>query len=192
MTTPLYPTFEKRIREAAHLLFKKQVEPWAFLSTGHPMRVTKFDGSAISYQNVGFEGSPNNVFWGRYIEPFLEDLSVKEIAAAAAAARERGVDGPKLLGEVEGLLLSYSRKTLNEMAKIDRRLRGKGYPDSVPLRSVDREYGLVEQFIQMHVRAEIEMWKPRPWYDLWYEQNRFWVWLIGALLTAAGIAATLL
>jgi hypothetical protein len=29
-------------------------------------------------------------------------------------------------------------------------------------------------FIDKHVRAELEMWKTKPWYEEWYERNTFW------------------
>src|SRR5205807_290395 len=106
MTTPLYPTFDKRISDGVRLLIQKQVTPWAFLTAGPPFHVKYFDGKEIHYQGIAFEGSPVHVFWGRYIEPFLEHLCTTEIAAAVAMAKERDVDGKHLLPEVQGLLKS--------------------------------------------------------------------------------------
>lgn len=192
MTTPLYPTFEKRIGDATEQLLHKQVEPWTFLNTGHPVQVKTFDGRNISYQGIGFEGSPRQVFWSRYIEPFLESLAIQEIAAAVAAARERRVDAKLLLPEVQGLLLSASRKVLARMAQTDQRLLGKGYPQSVPLRPIENEVASVREFIEKHVRAELEMWLPKAWYEEWYERNKFWVWVVGTLLAAAALGVKFL
>ena len=160
MATPLHPTFEKRIDDAVDRILLRQVDPWAFFRSGPPMRVTRFDGRIIAYQGLEFEGSPPLVFWSRYIEPFLEDLAVQEINAAVAAARERGVDGKQLLLEVEGMLLSGSKKVFTRMAQIDQRLRGKGYPQSVQLRPIDDKYDHMKEFIEIRIRAEIEMWRP--------------------------------
>lgn len=162
MTTPLYPTFAKHIDDAIEQLLHKQVNPWALLNTGLPMRVTTYDGRNISYQGGGFEGSSRLVFWSRYIEPFLEALTIKEITAAVAAARERGVDAKLLLPEVQGLLLSSSRKVFARMAHLDQRLLGKGHPQSVGLRSIENEVAGMKEFIDKHVRAELEMWRPEP------------------------------
>ena len=104
MTTPLYPTFRKRVDDSIELLIKQQVTPWSFLTAGPPFRIKSFDGRQIVYQGVGFEGSPRQVFWSRYIEPFLEELCVSEITAAVSMARERGVDARLLLPELRGLL----------------------------------------------------------------------------------------
>ncbi|MGA0610641.1 hypothetical protein [Caldimonas sp. KR1-144] len=151
------------------------------------MRVKKHDGHFISYEGAGFEGSPRRVFWSRYIEPFLEDLVVREITAASKEARERHVDARQLLPEVQGLLLSGCSKVFQRMAQIDQRLLGKGYPATVPLRSVAAEYQGMQEFIAKHVTAELAMWKPRRAYEVWYEQNKFVVWVVGAVLAVAGL-----
>src|SRR5436190_22519772 len=104
MATPLYPTFRKRVDDAVEQLIKKQVTPWSFLTAGPPFRIESFDGGKIAYQGVGFEGSPRLVFWARYIEPFLEDLCISEIADAVSMANDRRVDGKALLLELQGLL----------------------------------------------------------------------------------------
>lgn len=94
MATPLYPTFEKRINDLVDRLLRKQVDPWAFFNAGVPIQLTMFDGRSVSFPTgLEFSGSCRDQFWSRRnIDPFLEDLVVQEIAAAVAAARERGVD----------------------------------------------------------------------------------------------------
>lgn len=47
-------------------------------------------------------------------------------------------------------------------------------------------------FLNRHVDAELQMWKPRRQVEVWYEQNKFIVWALGAALTAAGLAAKFL
>ena len=160
MTTPLYPTFKKRIEDAIELLLQNQVTPWAFLNSGKPFRVKKFDGREIAYEGRGFEGSPQEVFWARYIEPFLEDLAVREIDAAVSLARERDVDAKLLLLEVQGLLRNGSRRVFARMAEIDQRLIGNGYPQNVPLRRVQHEALSMDRFIEERIHAELAMWKP--------------------------------
>ena len=68
----------------------------------------------------------------------MEDISINEINAAVKMAEERNVDARLLLPEIEGLLLAGVRKTFSEMAKIDQRLRGKGFPEKIPLRSIEK------------------------------------------------------
>lgn len=189
MTSPLYPTFRKRVDDATEQIIKQQVTPWSFLTAGPPFRVKMFDGKQIAYEGVGFEGSPRTVFWSRYIEPFLEDLCVSEIEAAVTMAKERGVDARQLLPELQNQLSAGCRRVYASMADVDRRLRGKGFPDKVALKSVDSEVATIVQFIEERVRAELAMWMPRSRVELWYERNKFWVWAIGILVSILGLWA---
>ncbi|MFZ2971388.1 MAG: hypothetical protein WA049_02015 [Ferribacterium limneticum] len=170
MTTPLYPTFRKRIDDAAEQIIQQQIIPWSFLNSGHPFRVRKFDGREIAYEGTGFEGSPRNAFWSRYIDPFLEALTIQEITAAVSLARERSVDARLLLPEVQNLLIAASRKVFSRMAEVDRRLLGKGLPEQVALRSVEQEAQSISEFIEEQVRSELAMWKPNS--SLWQRYIR--------------------
>ena len=179
MTTPLYPTFRKRVDDAIEQIIKQQVIRWSFLTAGPPLRVKMFDGKQIVYQGVEFEGSPREVFWSRYIEPFLEDLCISEIGAAVVMAKERGVDAQLLLPEVQNLLSAGCRKVYASMAEVDRGLRGKGFPHKGQLRSIDSEVSAMTRFIEERIHAELVMWKPKSRAELWYERNKVWVWAIG-------------
>jgi len=78
------------------------------------------------------------------------------------------------------------------MAEVDRRLLGNGFPEKVPLRNIDPEYHAMGEFIEKHVRAELAMVKPRRTIEQWYEQNKFWVWLIPIVVAVASLAVELL
>jgi hypothetical protein len=192
MATPLYPTFRKRVADAFERLIEQQVTRWSFMTAGSLFRIKSFDGREIAYQGIEFEGSPREVFWSRYIEPFLEQLCISEIEAAVSLAREKGVDARLLLTELQGLLSAGFKKVYERMADVDRRLRGKGYPNSVALRSVELETQRMDKFLEERIMAEIEMWKPKPRFEAWHERNRFWVWLIGVFIAVMGILAKLL
>lgn len=183
MTTPLYPTFQKRINDSFEQLIKKQVTPWAFLNSGKPMKVTTHDNRQISYEGGGFEGSPEQVFWSRYIEPFMEDISISEIDTATKMAAERNVNAVLLLPEIEGLLLAGVGKTFSEMAKTDQRLRGKGFPEKIPLRPIENEIQQMKKFIEVRIQSELKMWKPKSKLEAWYERNKFVIWLVGIVVT---------
>jgi len=74
VATALYPLIEKLVEDEWVKLERDQITPWAFMTAGPPFRVKDFYWREISYQGIEFEGSPCEVFWGRYIEPFLEDI----------------------------------------------------------------------------------------------------------------------
>jgi hypothetical protein len=192
MTTPLEPTFRKLISDSVEQLLKQQVTPWAFFAAGSPFQIKSFDGGQIAYQGVEFEGSPRLVFWTRYIEPFLEELCVSQIGRAVAMARERDVDARLLLPEVQGLLLAGFRTVYAGMVEIDRRLRGKGFPNRVERRSTEQELQTMERFLDERIHAELAMWRGKSSFESWYERNKVWVWAIGIVISVVGLLAKLL
>lgn len=161
MPTPLYPTFQKRIKDAIEELVTRQVTPWASMTAVPTFRVKHFDGREIVYGGILFDGSPRVVFWGGYIEPFLEHLCVGEIATAVSMAKEREVDGRLLLQEVRDLLLVGVTRVYTRMADVDRGLRGRGYPDRVALTPIEDKVQRMETFVAERIQAEIDMWQVR-------------------------------
>jgi hypothetical protein len=155
--SPLWPILERFVREECEKLERNQITPWAFLNAGPPMKVKDYHGGEISYQGIGFEGSPRQVFWARYIEPFLEDITFRAVDFAVVMSAEKKVDSCKPLSEVQGLLVSYTSKIYSRMAEIDRRLLGRGFPEKVPLRSTVNEQRAMEQLINTRVAAEMRM-----------------------------------
>ena len=102
-------------------------------------------------------------------------------------AHERGIDARQLLPEIQGLLLSATSKVFNRMADVDRRLRGGGFPDQVQLRSTQSERNTMAAFIDKHVQVELSMWRTKSSLQRWYDDNKALVWVVGSLLTLAGI-----
>lgn len=151
------------------------------------MKVKTHGQKQICYGSIGFEGSPEHVFWSGYIEPFMEEISINEIDAAVKMAVERNVDATLLLPEVEGLLFAGTRKTFSEMAKTDQRLRGRGFPEKIPLRSIEKEFQKMKSFIEVRVQSELSLWQPKSKLEAWYERNRFVVWLVGIVVGLVGL-----
>ena len=139
MPTNLYPVLSKLVEDEWVKLDRNQITPWAFMTAGPAFRCKDFYGREIAYQGIKFEGSPRQVFWGRYIEPFLEDLvhRVVEETLRLASGRKQNVQQP--LAEVGSLLKSVAQRAYRRMADIDQRLRGEGFPNSVPKRGIDGE-----------------------------------------------------
>lgn len=192
MTTPLDPISRKRIEDATERIIRDQVTPWVFLNAGHPFKIKQFSGREISYQGIGFEGSPRTVYWGRYIDPFLEAIAIEEIDFAVSSAKERKVDATRFLPEVQSLLIAAVQKIFQEMAEIDRRLLAKGYPESMPLRSVEGEVSQLREFIEERIQCELAMWRPNSSVEEWYDRNKFWVWFVGIVVALASLAAKFL
>jgi hypothetical protein len=157
--SPLYPKLKLRIQKATDHLVQTKLQPWCLLSNG--LNVTRSDGRTIAYSGCKYSGSPRTVFWSNYIEPFIKDLVVREISDASVLAEENALDAFLVLHEAGGLLRGASEKLFDQMAEIDRRLLGDGFPQKVPLRSVAHEKDVIGKFIDSHVEAEIRMFESR-------------------------------
>jgi hypothetical protein len=189
MSSPLYPLLETKVEDLWRRLDYSQISPWAFLAAGPLFRVADFHGRVISYQGIAFEGSPRQVFWGGYIEPFLEDLTEKIIKETLVLADERKQDAKIALSDASGLAKSVVRRAYGRMADIDRRLRGKGFPESLAIRSVELEIAGLDEFINKRIAAELAMIRPRWWINDFYSAHPFLFWLI-ALAVGALVSFT--
>lgn len=185
--TPLYPAFEKRIRDRIDWVIQDKVTPWVFMTAGPPFKMQTFHGKEISYQGIKFEGPPCLVFWGHFIEPFLEDIIVAEIDSAVKLAHERRVNLQELLSEIRTLLQADIARVYAKMADVDRRLRGEGFPQRVAPKVVDGFISSMMKLVDDRIQAEIAMWKPGRRWDKWYENNKFLVWLIGTIVALCSI-----
>jgi len=119
----------------------------------------------------------------------MEEICITEIDAAVEMAKARNVDAKQLLPEVRDLLLAGIHKTFSRMAEYDQRLRGKGFPQSVDLRHTDKEYAVMADFVETRIRSELRMWNPKTTLQVWFEDNKVIVWIIGVILTALGLLA---
>lgn len=181
--TPLYPVTSKLVRDEWEKLRRDKITPWALLNSGRPMRVIDFYGREIRFQGVLFEGTPRVYFWGRYIEPFLEDIVFRMIDRTLALCREKGQRLKPALIEAGELLKRLARDAYEAMANVDQRLRGAGYPDRVGKRSVEGEIAAMERLIDSRVAGELRMWKrPRKLKEFFYE-HPFFFWLLPVLVT---------
>jgi hypothetical protein len=193
--SPLWPIMEKFVRDECEKLDRVQITPWAFLKSGPPMRVKAFTGHEICYRGIGFEGSPRTVFWSRYIEPFLEDIAFRAVDYALKLSAEKGVDPQQALTEVQGLLHSCTRKTLERMSEIDARLRKPSLLSSLTRRRTDKEQWAMEQFIDARVTAELAIvqrsrsrWKA---WNAWWREHPLLGWSIMAVIALIGLISKL-
>ena len=189
MTSALYPLLSKFIEDEWVGLERNQITPWAFLTAGPPFRCKDFYGREIAYQGFGFEGSPRHAFWGRYIEPFLEDIVERAVQETLRLATEKKQNAKEPLVEVGNLLKSVAKRAYDRMAGIDQRLLGKGFPEKVPRRNIDAEFTNMSNFIDQRVQAELAMTKRGFKVNDFYHDHPFLFWflalLVGVIVTFA-------
>jgi hypothetical protein len=135
----MYPEITFAVGNKFKQLSTEKLTPWEFLNTGKMSPIVDFYGRTIQYSGVGFEGSPREVFWGGFIEPFLEDIFVWAFEFALCHAEKRNLHRKEVILYARECLVNGLHLTYSRMQKIDRMLRGKGFPDRISLRDISRE-----------------------------------------------------
>jgi hypothetical protein len=193
--SPLYPAMEKFVWDAWERLDREYITRWAFFNVEKDLSVLDFHGRKISMGggHLAFDGAPRDVFW-QSARPFLEDITVRAIDEVVKSAHGQCELRQPLL-EVQGMLISCTRKTYARMATIDRRLRGKGRPDSVPIRDTARETAEMESFIARHVDGPLRLIpKSSQWAraNQWFKDHPLLGWLVATTLTLLGIVGKMM
>lgn len=162
-----YPEMTFVIGQAFRQLEADKITPWVFLTTGKMIPIENFYGRTIQYKgDVAFEGSPREVFWNGFIEPFLEAIFLWGFDLGLCYAKERQVDSQKVVQYAkeclsEGILTIYQR-----MQDIDRRLRGKGFPDKVTPHNISELVKAMQERLQEYyesaLRSQSVVEKPEP------------------------------
>jgi hypothetical protein len=189
--TNLYPVTSKFINDEWEKLRRDKIIPWNFLTSGKGFHGQDFYGKVIHYQGGLFEGSPRDVFWGRYIEPFLEDICFRAIDQTIRVCNEKMERLKEPLLETADLLKILVRKTYNLMADIDQRLRGQGYPQTVAKRHVNGEIEEMDRFIDTRVQSEISMHKPPSKSINFYHEHPYLFWSISTLVGLLSLILTI-
>jgi len=126
-----YPEISFEVGNQFKRLIGEKLRPWVFLNTGEMAPVEDFYGHSIQYRGLAFEGTPREVFWGKFIVPFLEAICACAFDFASDRAEKRKADYRNIIIHTHQCLTNGLYKVYNEMQDIDRRLRGKGFPQKV-------------------------------------------------------------
>lgn len=180
----LYPLIQKSLKDKFENLIQNQVTPWVFMKTSNGLKLKKFDGTPISFSDIEFSGSPEQVFWGGYIEPFLEHISFSVIDEMVKKCKIEKITLQPVLNDVQELLKLGFNNVYARMADVDRLLIGKGYPEKVSqIKNVDDYVKRMEGFVSRRIKSEL--CKSRPWI-MWiersYENNKALLLLISFIV----------
>lgn len=190
--TPLYEKTEQRIDDFYTNLDKEQLTPWIFFHTGKMPEVKKYYGGTIKYSGVEFSGTPILVFWGGFIEPFLEHGIVEILEQVADEALAKQLDPEPCINEAAGLLEGVIAKTYNRMAEIDQRLRGKGDPESVKRKDVSEKIEKMQSYLQRHKESFSKIAASKYQYFLHVESRQDWSLCISAFAFGISIISMLI
>jgi len=185
--TPLYEKTKQKIEDFYIDIDRNKLTPWAFLNSGKPFEVKDYYDKSIRYQGVGFDGTSRNVFWGNFIEPFLEHGITNILEQVASEAKESNLAPEPCIIEAVNLLDSLITRVYYRMAKIDQNLRGKGYPKNVERKDVSQKIETMVDYLQQQQMAFTEMAKSQSRHaqkEKYLEHRKF---VIIIILTVIGI-----
>lgn len=156
--SPLFKRTYKVVQDLDEKL-TKLIHKWRFFNAGPPMKVARYDGTEICYQGIAFRGSPVQVYWNGFIEPYIENYSINVLEQTSALAIECQFSIEDSIEEAKNLLLVMIRRIYHEMSETDRILRGDGFnfPEK---KDVMCHIESMSQIITEH--AEIEKMKKPP------------------------------
>lgn len=176
------------ISEEFKRLIKEQIDPWIFFNS-KGIRAKRFVGKDISISGVTFEGSSRLVFWQGYIEPFIEDIIKKKLEETVFLANAKKVAVPAVLSSTKANLSGGINTVYHKMQDIDRRLRGKGYPESVPKRDISSEIKKMNDFLDRQTKTyeDLTFQVPESGLKRWHQENPHWVWIIPIIIAIIAI-----
>lgn len=150
----VHPEIEFEIKQSVNQLLSDKVSPWIFLPTGKMKAVKDFYGREICYRGqVGFVGSPREVFWNGFIEPFLEALIIKAFRFARDLSKERGISITKTIKQTRSLLVEGIATVYGEMQGIDQRLCGRGFNSQTRQFDITDKIKTMERILDRHAKA---------------------------------------
>lgn len=169
-------------------LIKEQIDPWFFFNS-KGIHIKKFDGKDISISGCKFGDSSMLVFWSGYIEPYIEDVIKRMIEETIKLANDKNVPVSAVLESTKANLSSGIDNVYHKMREVDRRLRGNGFPDSVPKRDVSFEVKQMNNVLdkQAKIYEDLAYQKIDSWFINWYRKNPHWVWVIGTIIAIIGV-----
>ena len=163
-------------------LIKDQIDPWIFFNS-KGVHVKKFGGGNISISGVKYNGSTSLVFWS-YIKPYIEDIIKRMIEKTIELAKDKDVRISAVLGSTKANLSGGIDTVYRKMQDIDRKLRGKGYPESVPKKDISYELKEMNDFLGKQIKTyeDLAFQIPEGWFKKWYNKNPHLVWLLAAII----------
>ncbi len=151
----LTPKIQRLIKEEREALLREQITPWIMGFANGSLNIKNFYGKNISYSGIEFEGSPRHIFWNKYIEPFLEDITVRLITDITQECLTCNLRLEEELSVLSQNLRNLYSVIFDEMAKSDQRICGKGHPDQVPIKNVSIYNAFMNEFMEQHINMEI-------------------------------------
>jgi hypothetical protein len=139
--TPILPFIQKRLKP-----IRKEIDADLVLWL-----------SGKKFPNLEFSGSLVLNYWGPYLDGHVQKIIASAFAANKEIATEHNIDPSNSVNDAASAAEEAIKGLLNLMANYDQRMRGKGYPQSVPRRDVSEYYARSSELISTRAENEIKL-----------------------------------
>jgi hypothetical protein len=157
--SPIYELIKAEVDRSGKLFIKDKIDPWLFFNS-HGVKISKSDGSMINISGVEFSGSAPLVFWNGFVNEELTVLALSLFENTKRMATEHGVPVENAISDCNDCLKDLIFSVFDRMADIDQRLRGKGYPRSIPKKNIEGHasslYDQINKYAAAHIAAAKE------------------------------------
>jgi len=150
----VYPQIKKAVTDLDEK-YRNILVKWRFLHSGNAIKVPKYDGSFITYGGIKFAGTPEQVFWRGFIEPYLKNDPLTVLRETAELSKKTDQNLEYCLDECEQLLGVMVHRTYEYMADTDQILKGDGFTKG-PRKDVSGKISGMKRYLSDH-RKIIEL-----------------------------------
>ena len=137
MPTPFYPLIAEKVRNE-FLPLKDRIMAWRFFNA-NGIDTTTHDGKRVALSGIKFSGSPQQVFWSGFFEPFMVTAATNTLQWVSEQSLARNLPAHQYLEEAKFLIQDSVRSCYRDIARTDQLLRGGGFPHSVQPRNVSQK-----------------------------------------------------
>lgn len=139
--TPIFPFIQERLEPT-----KKEIKDDLFLWL-----------SGKKYPNLEFSGSLPLNYWGPYLDGHVKKIIDTAFTTNKEIATEHGLDPSKSVNDGTIAAEQTIKEMLNLMVDYDRRMRGKGYPESVPPRDIKEFWNKHSEDVRTRAENEFKL-----------------------------------
>jgi hypothetical protein len=153
--------------------------------------------SGKKHPNLEFSGSLVLNYWGHYLDSHIQKIINTAFETNIDIAVEHDLDPSISCKDAAFAANEAIKGLLDLMAKYDQRMRGKGYPQNVPLRDVAKDYARCSELANNRANNEIKLLNmPKKntlklpltaengfWWFIKYCHWSVYLWLIPVLLS---------
>jgi hypothetical protein len=185
----LAPKIQKLVHDEQEKLIREQITPWIIGFAAGELRIKNFHGKEICYGGIRFEGTPTDVFWGKYIDPFLENAIARLSECIAEESEKNKLPFQEEMRTLQTHLRSLIAAIFKKMAEADQRMRGIGSSKQAGRRNVDDKIKKLNSFLHAHIDMEIEKHRARNTEKKKGFFAKWWADPVGSKVIAASIIA---